>query len=104
MNHPMLVFLFTFFSLSACSGQNGVKKTMEQPSGEEWFAYGQYAVNLRSLVADSFTEEVFPELEIRLERISINYVLTEKYELPFLGTLLGDDYAELSPKETPFTL
>lgn len=103
----MLVFLFTFFSLGACSGQNGVKKTMEKPSGEEWFAYGQSAVNLRSLVpevADSFTEEVFPELEIRLKRISINYVLTEKYELPFLCTLLGDDYAELSPKETPFTL
>lgn len=78
-----------------------------QPSGEEWFAYGQSAVNLRSLVpevADRFTEEVFPELEIRLERVSINYILTEKYELPFLCTLLGDDYIELSPKEVPFAL
>lgn len=27
----MFVFLFTFFSLTACSGQNGVKKAEEQP-------------------------------------------------------------------------
>lgn len=73
-------------------------------SGEGWDAYEQSAINLQSLVpevAETFTEEVFPEIETRLQRVSINYELTEKYELPLLCTLIGNDFIELSPKAVP---
>lgn len=72
--------------------------------GNEWAAYEQSAVNLQSLVPEvsaTLTEEVFPESEIRLRRVSINDELVEKYELPFLCTILGDDYIELSLKAVP---
>lgn len=75
-----------------------------QPSGEGWDAYGQSAVNLQSLVpevAATLTEEIFPEIKTRLQHVSINYELTEKYELPLLCTLLGNDFIELSPKGIP---
>lgn len=68
------------------------------PEHEYWVAYGQSAVNLARLVpelAAGLTEEVFPDYEVRLSRLTVSHEQAERYALSHYCILLGDDYVKL---------
>lgn len=65
---------------------------------EHWVAYGQSALNLVQLVPElesELTEELFPDDEILLYRLTVNHEQTERYGLPFYCTLISDYYIRL---------
>lgn len=69
------------------------------PSTEKWLAYEQSAMSLLKIVPEveeTLVDEVFADYEIVLRRVSLSFELTERYSLPHLCTLLGDDYIELT--------
>lgn len=69
------------------------------PGSEKWLAYEQSALNLLKIVPEveeTMVNEVFADDEIMLRRVSLSLELTERYSLPYLCTLLGDDYIELA--------
>ena len=69
-----------------------------QPESCEWFAYGRSADNLQILVPEiekTRIDEQFPEVEMHLPRVSINFEQTERYNLAAHCQLIGDNYAQL---------
>lgn len=69
-----------------------------QPESDEWFAYGRSADNLQILVSEiekTRIDEQFPEVEIYLPRVSINFEQTERYNLAAHCQLIGDNYTQL---------
>lgn len=65
-----------------------------------WDAYEQSAVNLQRLVPEvrgSVVKAVFGNCGLWLRRVRLTEALAVKYSLPLYCTLLGDDYAELTP-------
>lgn len=70
---------------------------------EYWIAYGQSAVNLARLVPElegELAEEIFPDCEIRLPRLTVNHEQTERYGLSHYCILLGDNYVKLRYLDT----
>lgn len=65
-----------------------------QPESCEWFAYGRSADNLQILVPEiekTRIDEQFPEVEMHLPRVSINFEQTERYNLAAHCQLIGDN-------------
>ena len=69
-----------------------------QPESCEWFAYGRSADNLQILVPEiekTRIDEQFPEVEMHLPRVSINFEQTERYNLAALCQIIVYNYAML---------
>lgn len=67
--------------------------------GTAWMAYEKSASNLQYLIPELKGEEVLiniPNGYTKLFQVIIKSGVAERYKLPLICTLLGDDYIELT--------